>query len=114
MGASAQYGLIQQRYMHDYPVTLDQLGKIAVTTRYHASLNPQAIYRKPFTVEEYVNSRVLTDPIRLLDCVPIVNGGLAFVVTSAESARKMTDRPCIFSVSESPTTTTTAHAPSRT
>jgi acetyl-CoA acetyltransferase len=93
MGASAQFGLIQQRYMHDYPVTLDQLGKIAVTTRYHASLNPQAIYRKPFTVEEYVNSRVLTDPIRLLDCVPIVNGGLAFVVTSAESARKITDRP---------------------
>lgn len=93
MGASAQFGLIQQRYMHDYPVTLEQLGKIAVTTRYHASLNPQAIYRKPFTVEEYVGSRVLTDPIRLLDCVPIVNGGLAFIVTSAESARKITDKP---------------------
>ena len=93
MGARAQFGLIQQRYMHDYPVTLEQLGKIAVTTRYHASLNPQAIYRKPFTVEEYVTSRVLTDPIRLLDCVPIVNGGLAFIVTSAESARKITDKP---------------------
>ena len=93
MGASAQFALIQQRYMHEFPVTLDQLGKIASTTRYHASLNPQAIYRKPFTVEEYVNSRVLSDPIRLLDCVPIVNGGLAFIVTSAESARKITDRP---------------------
>ncbi len=93
MGASAQFALIQQRYMHEYPVTLEQLGKIASTTRFHASLNPQAIYRKPFTVEEYVNSRVLSDPIRLLDCVPIVNGGLAYVVTSAETARKITDRP---------------------
>lgn len=93
MGASAQFALIQQRYMHQYPVTLEQLGKIAVTTRYHASLNPQAIYRKPFTLEEYMGSRVLTDPIRLLDCVPIVNGGLAYVVTSAETAKKITDKP---------------------
>lgn len=93
MGASAQFALIQQRYMHEYPVTLEQLGKIASTTRFHASLNPQAIYRKPFTVEEYINSRVLSDPIRLLDCVPIVNGGLAYVVTSAETARKISDKP---------------------
>lgn len=93
MGASAQFALIQQRYMHQYKVSDQQLGKIASTTRYHASLNPQAIYRKPFTVEEYVASRVLSDPIRLLDCVPIVNGGLAYIVTSAETARKITDKP---------------------
>ena len=93
MGAGAQFALLQRRYMHEYPVTLEQLGKIAVTARYHASLNPAAIYRKPFTLEEYLNSRVLSDPIRLYDCVPIVNGGLAYIVTSAKSARKITDRP---------------------
>lgn len=93
MGAGAQFALLQRRYMHQYPVTLEQLGKVAVTARYHASLNPGAIYRQPFTVDDYVNSRVLSDPIRLYDCVPIVNGGLAYIVTSAETARKVSDRP---------------------
>lgn len=93
MGASAQFALIQQRYMHEYPIKLEQLGKVAVTTRYHASLNPAAIYRTPYTLEDYLTCRVLTDPIRLYDCVPIVNGGLAYIVTSAETARKITDKP---------------------
>jgi acetyl-CoA acetyltransferase len=93
MGASAQFGLVQTRYMHQYALTPEQLGKIAVTTRFHASLNPGAIFRKPFTLEEYLASRVLSDPIRLLDCVPIVNGGLAYIVTSGETARTLTDRP---------------------
>jgi acetyl-CoA acetyltransferase len=93
MGASAQFALLAARYQYEYPHTSEQLGKIAVNTRYHASLHPGAIYRKPFTLDEYLSSRVLTDPIRLLDCVPIVNGGLAYVVTSAESARAITDRP---------------------
>ena len=93
MGASAQFALVLQRYMHEYRVTPEQLGKIAVSTRYHASLHPGAIYRKPITLEEYLGSRMLTDPIRLLDCVPIVNGGLAYIVTSAATARSLSDRP---------------------
>ena len=93
MGASAQFALIAARYMHEHKLTSGQLGKIAVNARFHASMNPGAIYRKPFTVEEYLASRVLSDPIRLLDCVPIVNGGLAYIVTSAETARTLTDRP---------------------
>lgn len=93
MGASAQFALVQTRYMHEHPLKFEQLGKIAVNARYHASLNPGAIYRKPFTVQEYLDSRVLSDPIRLLDCVPIVNGGLAYIVTSAKTARTLTDRP---------------------
>ena len=85
--------VVLQRYMHEHRVTPEQLGKIAVSTRYHASLHPGAIYRKPITLEEYLGSRMLTDPIRLLDCVPIVNGGLAYIVTSAATARSLTDRP---------------------
>ena len=93
MGATAQFALIQTRYRHEHELTDEQLGKVAVVTRYHASLNPGAIYRKPITVEDYVNSRVLSAPLRLFDCVPIVNGGLAYIVTSAKSARTITDRP---------------------
>ena len=93
MGASAQFALVQTRYMHQYKLTPEQLGKIAINARFHASMNPGAIYRKPFTMEEYLGSRMLSDPIRLLDCVPIVNGGLAYIVTSAKTARTLTDRP---------------------
>jgi acetyl-CoA acetyltransferase len=93
MGASAQFALVLQRYLHEYDLTPAQMGKVAVNARYHASMHEGAIYRKPFTVQEYLDSRMLTDPIRLLDCVPIVNGGLAYIVTSAKTARTLTDRP---------------------
>lgn len=93
MGASAQFALVLSRYLHQYRVTPEQLGKIAVNARHHAAMHEGAIYRKPFTLQEYLDSRMLTDPIRLLDCVPIVNGGLAYIVTSARTARKLTDKP---------------------
>lgn len=93
MGATAQFALVLQRYMSQYQVTPEQLGKVAVTNRFHASLHPGAIYRTPFTLEDYLASRMLSDPIRLFDCVPIVNGGVAYIVTSAETARTLTDRP---------------------
>ncbi|MFG1250488.1 thiolase family protein [Xanthobacter flavus] len=93
MGATAQFALILQRYMNQYEVTPEQLGKVAVTNRFHASLHPGAIYRKPFTLDDYLASRMLSDPIRLFDCVPIVNGGVAYIVTSAETAKTITDRP---------------------
>lgn len=93
MGASAQFALVLQRYQHEYGLTDAQMGRVAVNARYHASLHEGAIYRKPFTLQEYCESRMLSDPIRLLDCVPIVNGGLAYIVTSAETARTLTERP---------------------
>ena len=93
MGATAQFALVLQRYMHEFSLAPEQLGKIAVTNRYHASLHPGAIYRKPYSLEDYLGSRMLSDPIRLFDCVPIVNGGLAYIVTSAETARTLTDKP---------------------
>jgi acetyl-CoA acetyltransferase len=93
MGANSQFALVQTRYLHQYSITPEQLGKVAVVSRYHASLNPGAIYRTPFSLDEYLHSRILSDPVRLLDCVPMVNGGLAFVVTSAASAKAITDRP---------------------
>ena len=95
MGANSQFGLVHARYLHEHQnqIKPEHLGKIAVTTRYHASLNPGAIYRKPFTLEEYLSSRMLCDPVRLFDCVPMVNGGLAYIVTSVETAKKLSDKP---------------------
>ena len=93
MGANSQFGLVQTRYMHEYRLDPEALGKIAVTTRYHASLHPGAIYRSPFSMEDYLASRILSYPVRLFDCVPMVNGGLGYVVTSAASARSLSRKP---------------------
>ena len=94
MGATAQFALVLTRYMHQFPgLRYETLGKIAATNRFHASLHPGAIYRSPMSVDDYMASRMLSDPIRLLDCVPIVNGGLAYIVTSGETARSLTDKP---------------------
>ncbi|NBT34773.1 MAG: thiolase family protein [Betaproteobacteria bacterium] len=93
MGATAQFAFVYQRYKHQFQLRPEQTGKVAVNNRFHATLHPGAIYRKPFALEDYLQSRMLSDPIRLLDCVPIVNGGLAFVVASKESARAITERP---------------------
>lgn len=93
MGATAQFALSLTRYRHEHELTDEQLGKVAVVSRFHASLNPGAIYRKPFTLEDYLASRLLSSPVRLYDCVPIVNGGMGYVVSSAASARAITERP---------------------
>ncbi len=93
MGANAQFALVQTRYMDKYPLKDEQLGKISVTARYHASLNPGAIYRKPFTMQEYLASERLSWPVRLFDCVPMVNGGLAYIVARAEDALAITRQP---------------------
>jgi len=93
MGATAQFGLILNRYRHEYELSDEQLAKIAVTTRFHASLHPGAIYRQPITEQDYLQSRVLSSPLRLFDCVPIVNGGLSYVVASAKTARSASEKP---------------------
>jgi acetyl-CoA acetyltransferase len=58
MGPNSKVGLVMRRHMHEYGTTLEQVGKIAVTARYHATLNPHAYLRKPLTLEEYKSSRL--------------------------------------------------------
>lgn len=93
MGPNSKIALVMRRHMHEYGTTLEHLGKIAVTSRYHASLNPNAYLRKPLTLEEYKNSRLIADPMRLLDCVMPANGGKAFIVASPERAKAFPKPP---------------------
>ena len=89
------YGMVAQRHMHEYGTTSEQLAEIAVTIRRHASLNPNAKYRDPITVEDVLASRVISSPLHLLDCCMISDGGGALVVTSAERARDLKKRPAL-------------------
>jgi acetyl-CoA C-acetyltransferase len=87
------YAMIAQRHMHDYGTTPAQLAEIAVTMRLHASMNPQAKYRDPITVEDVLASRIISSPLHLLDCCIISDGGGAVIVTSAERARDLKNKP---------------------
>jgi len=87
------YALTAQRHMHEYGTTSEQLAEIAVTMRLHASMNPNAKYRDPITVEDVLKSRVISSPLHLLDCCVVSDGGGAVVMTSAERARDLRKKP---------------------
>jgi acetyl-CoA acetyltransferase len=74
------------RYMHDFGVTREQLAWIPVTQRAHAALNPDAVYRAPLTIDDYLDSRMISSPICLFDCDVPVDGATAIVVSAAETA----------------------------
>ncbi len=93
MGPNSKIAMVMRRYMHEYGATLDHFGKIAVAGRYHASLNPLAYLRKPITIDDYKNSRLVADPVRLLDCVLPANGGRAYILASPERAKSLRKKP---------------------
>ncbi|MBU2285726.1 MAG: thiolase family protein, partial [Gammaproteobacteria bacterium] len=69
--------------------TSRQLGEIAVACRHHASLNPDAVMREPITVDDHQASRWIVEPLRLLDCCLVSDGGVCIIVSSAERARDL-------------------------
>ena len=77
----AFYALIAQAHMAEYGTTAEQFAAIAVAARKHASLNPTAQKRDLITVEDVVNSRLIADPLHLLDCSLVSDGGSAVILT---------------------------------
>lgn len=94
-GNAANSALGARRHMALYGTTSEQLGWVAVTCRRHASLNPQAVMREPITLEDHQTSRLIVDPLRLLDCCLITDGGVAIIVTSPERARDAAKPPVL-------------------
>ena len=87
------YALVAKRHMHEFGTTSEQLAEIAVGVREFAALNPKAMYRDPITVADVLASRVIADPLHLLDCCVVSDGGGAFVMTTAERARDLRAEP---------------------
>lgn len=87
------YALVAARHMHEYGTRPEQLAEIAVAYRHHASLNPAAQKRDPITVDDVLSSRMISSPLRLLDCSLISDGGGAMIVTSLERARELKSKP---------------------
>ncbi len=89
LGPPTAFGLLSKRYEHLYGLDYAALGKMAVAQRGHAVLNDNACekLRKPITVDDYLNSRMIADPIRLLDCVMVCDGASGLLVTSKKMAK---------------------------
>ncbi len=89
-GPVGAFGLIMQRYRHLYGLDERALAKLAVTQRNHALLNPNACdkLRVPLTEEEYLRSKQVSEPLRLLDSVLVCEGANGVLVTSVENARR--------------------------
>lgn len=91
----AEHALMFSRHQWEYGTTTEQLAAVSVAFRRHASMNPDAIMRKPITIEDHESSRPIVAPLRLLDYCLINDGGLAMVVTSIERARSSPKEPVI-------------------
>jgi len=87
------YALVAQRHMHEFGTTSEQLAQIAVGVREFAGLNPNAMYRDPITVADVLASRMIADPLHMLDCCVVSDGGGAFIMTTAERARDLRRAP---------------------
>jgi len=83
------YALVAQRHMHEFGTTSELLAEIAVGVREFAGLNPNAMYRDPISVADVLASRVIADPLHMLDCCVVTDGGGAFLMTTAERARDL-------------------------
>jgi acetyl-CoA acetyltransferase len=89
----AKYAMTARRHMHEFGTTIQQLAEISVSSRYNASLNPDAFYRHPITIDDVMDAPMIADPLTRLHCCMRSDGGGAVVLTSEERARDLPERP---------------------
>ena len=83
------YAMCAMRHMHEFGTTAEQLAWIKVAASHHAQYNEHALLRDVVTVEQVVNSPMISDPLHRLDCCVITDGGGAIVVVAPEIAKSL-------------------------
>lgn len=96
-GAAANSAMAASRHMALYGTTSRHLGNVAVACRKHASMNSNAVMRDRFTVDDHQASRMVVEPFHLLDCCLISDGGVSIILTSAERAKDLKQKPVLIS-----------------
>jgi acetyl-CoA acetyltransferase len=93
LGPNPSYALIARRHMYEFGTTAEQMAKVAVDQRKNACKNPMALFGdKEITIDDVLNSLMIVDPLHLLEVVSPCTGGGAFIVTSAERAKRSHNR----------------------
>lgn len=89
----ALYAMMARRYMHERGMTQAELGEVAVAQRLAASRNPQALMRRPISIDDYLASPFVCEPLHLFDYCLINDGGVALIVAEAGKARRIGRAP---------------------
>ena len=88
-------GMMMRRRFNDYGNTEEDYGYLSLNARKWAAMNERAVLRDPLTMEDYLNSRVLAEPLHLLDCDYPVSGSTSVIITTLERARELPKPPVI-------------------
>ena len=92
--ATGGYGILKNRHMHEFGTTDEQFAKVAVDERFNALANPNSPFQgRPITKDDVLKSRLIGGPLHMLECVMPCSGGGAVIVTSAERAKALPNRP---------------------
>src|SRR5512141_1451049 len=83
------YAMCAMRHMHEFGTTSEQLAWIKVAASHHAQYNPHALLKDVVTVEDVLNSPMISDPLHRLDCCVVTDGGGALIVTTPEIAKSL-------------------------
>jgi acetyl-CoA acetyltransferase len=88
-GPNSIFAMITAHYMRRFGARREDFGRIAVDQRANALRNPNAMFKKPLTLDEYMDARPIAEPLHLFDCVMPCAGAEAFLVMSEERARDL-------------------------
>ncbi len=94
VSAANWLAMVAQRRMHEFGLTREQLGAIAVNNRANAALNPKAIYSDPMTMDDYLAARMITTPLCLFDCDAPCDGATVVIVSHRDVAKDL-DHPAV-------------------
>src|SRR6202140_542569 len=83
------YGMCAMRHMHEFGTTSEQLAWIKVAASHHAQYNPHAMLKEVVTVEDVLNSPMISDPLHRMDCCVVTDGGGALMITTPEIAKSL-------------------------
>jgi acetyl-CoA acetyltransferase len=84
-----------KRYMQDYGVDKTAFGLMAVNNRSHGARNPNAVVQQPITLDDYYASRMIWEPMQMLDMDIPIDGAEAFVITTEERAKDLRHKPVL-------------------
>ncbi len=87
------YSLIAVDYIHKYGLTREQLGMVSVKNHRNGAKNPIAQFQKEITLDTVLNSTLVADPLRLMDCSPVTDGAAAVILCPLDRAKEFTDTP---------------------
>jgi acetyl-CoA acetyltransferase len=93
----AAHAMMFRMHMERYGTTTRQLAEVSVAFRQHAILNPDAVMKKPITIDDHEAARPIVEPLRLLDYCLINDGAVCIILTSAERARDLAKPPVLIS-----------------